>query len=148
MAQDAGDEFFRALLKVRFPGTEEEDREAEREEAAREAGSGVANPVAAATPALLESGSDMAAGSGVANPIAAVHDMVDRGMNISVHSRVATAQNVEATAAARRQEQERQNDEVCCSSGSDGTTLTTRTFTGPNGTTLTPRTFRDNLQKK
>ena len=91
MAQDAGDEFSRALLKARFPGTEEEDRKEEKEEAAREAGSGVANPMAAATPALLESGSDMAAGSGVANPIAAVHDMVDRGMNISVHSRVAAA---------------------------------------------------------
>ena len=44
MAQDAGDEFFRALLNMRFPGTEDEEREAEREEAAREAGSGVANP--------------------------------------------------------------------------------------------------------
>ena len=86
MAQDGGDEF--ALLKKRFPGTEEEDREAEREEAAREAGSGVANPVAAATPALLECG----------------------GYNSCTP---ATAQNVEATAAARRQEQERQNDEVC-----------------------------------
>ena len=91
MAQDAGDEFSRALLKARFPGTEEEDRKEEKEEAAREAGSGVANPVAAATPALLESGSDMAAGSGVANPIAAVLDMVDRGMNITFHSRVSAA---------------------------------------------------------
>ena len=88
MAQDAGDEFFRALLNMRFPGTEDEEREAEREEAAREAGSGVANPVAAATPALLECG----------------------GYNSCTP---ATAQNVEATAAARRQEQEGQNDEVC-----------------------------------
>ena len=91
MAQDAGDEFSRALLKARFPGTEEEDRKEEKEEAAREAGSGLANPIAAATPAVLESGSDMSAGSGVANPMPTVHDMVDRGLNIAFHSQVDAA---------------------------------------------------------
>ena len=68
MAQDAGDEYSKALLKARFPGTEEEDRKYEREEAAREAGSGVANPMAAATPAPPACRSDMPAGSGVVNP--------------------------------------------------------------------------------
>ena len=37
MAQDAGDEFARALHNARFPGAEEEDRNEEEEEAAGEA---------------------------------------------------------------------------------------------------------------
>jgi hypothetical protein len=111
MAQDAGDEFSKALLKARFPGTEDEDREYEREEAAGEAGSGLANPMSVATPAPPACRSDMPAGSGTDD-----ERIVKK--KLSRHARAASSAD-KASDMARREEEDMARREEDDSSDSE-----------------------------
>ena len=111
MAQDAGDEFSKALLKARFPGTEKEDRKYGREEAAREAGSGLANPMSVATPAPPACRSDMPAGSGTDD-----ERIVKK--KLSRHARAASSAD-KASDMARREEEDMARREEDDSSDSE-----------------------------
>ena len=111
MAQDAGDEFSKALLKARFPGTEDEDREYEREEAADETGSGLANPMSVATPAPPACRSDMVAASGADD-----ERIVKK--KLSRHARAASSAD-KASDMARREEEDMARREEDDSSDSE-----------------------------
>ena len=111
MAQNADDEFPKALLKARFPGTEKEDRKYGREEAAREAGSGLANPMSVATPAPPACRSDMPAGSGTDD-----ERIVKK--KLSRHARAASSAD-KASDMARREEEDMARREEDDSSDSE-----------------------------